>query len=298
MKNNTPLSLLLLSILTATRIDAQDQVKTPKQESTAKKTSHWVVGANYLSNNVYLGRKDSIVTPYITPSIGYHDKSGFFISGSVSYLPGNGENRIDMSTVEGGYSYASDKFNVEVSAAKDFYSDQSFAVTSEINGRLSASLSYDFGILEPSLDLGMEFSGTPDIGLGFGLGHSFTIIDDIFETDPAVHINAATQNFYANYFSKRRYSAKRPGGGKTQNIAAGLANASKLQIMDYEFEAPFEYTIKKKLKLNFTPTLAIPINPSAVTLSTQTSGNKPATQTATENLSSTLYFSLGFSYTL
>jgi hypothetical protein len=292
------LPVALFCILMASTVSAQAQQKPAEKDSAKEKKSHWVVGTTYQSDAVYLGRKDSVAIPYISPSIGYHDKSGFFITGSVSYLSGTGNNRIDVGTIEGGYSYSSDDFNAGISAAKDFYSDQSFAVTSEISGRLSASLSYDFGFVEPSIDLGMEFSGSPDIGLDLGLGHSFTIIEDRFEVDPAIHLNAATQNYYANYYNKRRYSAKRQGGTKTQNILASLANPSKFQIMDYEFEAPFEYTIKKKLKLNFTPTLAIPVNPSTITLSGKTSGNNAASQTVTENLSSTFYFSIGFTYTL
>ena len=282
--------------MTGAHVRAQGIV--PKKDSTKKKESHWVFGATYQSNDVYLGRKDSVAVPYLTPSIGYHDKSGLFITGSFSYLPGADENRIDVSTVEAGYSHSSDKFNVELSVAKDFYSDQSFAVTSEIKGRFSASLSYDLGFIEPSLDLGAEFSDQADIGIGFGVGHSFTIIEDVFEVDPTVHVNGATQNFYGNYYSKRRYNPNRKGGNSKNTTAASLANASQFQIMDYEFEAPFEYTVKKKLKFNFTPTIAIPVNPSTVTTVSKSTGNTATTQTSVESLSSVFYFSLGFSYTL
>jgi len=296
MKNPYAPSLLIAGLVLFS-CAALAQEKTPKKDTTEPKKSHWVIGATYQSDAVYLGRKDSVSIPYITPSIGYHDKSGFFVTGSLSYLPGSGENRIDVGTVEAGYSYTSDKFNAEVSAAKDFYGDQSFAVTSEIGARLSTSLSYDFGPVEPSLDLGAEFSGNVDIGVGLGIAHSFTIIEDHFEVDPSFHINMGSQNYYANYYSKRRYSAKRQGGNP-KNISASLANPSKFQVMDYEFEAPFEYAVNKKLKFSFTPTLALPVNPSTVTLNSKTGGNNTASQTTTENLSSTFYFSLGFSYTL
>lgn len=290
-----PLALLCIFFFTGTGARAQE--RSPKKDSTAKKESHWVFGATYQNNDVYLGRRDSVAIPYITPSIGYHDKSGFFVTGSASYLPASGENRFDVGTIEAGYSHTSDKFNAEVSAAKDFYSDQSFAVTSEIKGRLAASLSYDLGFIEPSIDLGAEFSDKADIGAGLGLGHSFTLIEDRFEVDPTVHVNAATQNFYGSYYSKRRYSAKRTGGNP-KNIAASIANAAQFRIMDYELEAPFEYTIMKKLKLTFTPTLAIPVSPSTVTLVSKSTGNTANKQSSVENLSSVFYFSLGFSYTL
>jgi hypothetical protein len=297
LRSPVAISGLLLFVFSISFVGARAQGHTPQNSSTKKKESHWVVGTTYENDQVYLGRKDSVAVPYITPSIGYHDKSGLFITGSVSYLPGAGQNRFDVSTIEAGYSYASDKFNLEVSAAKDFYSDQSFAVTSEIKGRFSASMSYDLGLIEPSLDLGADISDQADIGIGLGVGHSFTMIEDVFEVDPAVHVNGATQNFYDNYYKKRRYSPNRHGGNSKSLVAGAIANASQFQIMDYELEAPFEYTVKKKLKFSFTPTLAIPVNPSTVTTVSKSSGSAATVQSSTESLGTVFYFSLGFSYT-
>ena len=58
-----------------------------------------------LSNSIYNGRKDSVATPYITPMIGYYDKSGFFIDASLSYLAKAGSSRIDMYNIDAGYDY-------------------------------------------------------------------------------------------------------------------------------------------------------------------------------------------------
>lgn len=48
--------------------DARAQTP-PKKDEAAKKGSHWVFGATYLGNDVYLGRRDSVAIPYFTPSI-------------------------------------------------------------------------------------------------------------------------------------------------------------------------------------------------------------------------------------
>jgi len=302
MRNLFWLSGPLCSFFLVSSYHAEAQQKPPHKDSPSpNKSSHWQAGVTYQSDDVYLGRKDSASVPYITPSIGYHDKSGLFIAGSVSYLPGNGENRIDVSTLEGGYSYSSDNFNAEFSAAKDFFSDQSFAVNSEIMGRLSASLSYDFGFIEPSFELGANFSDKPDFGLGIGVEHSFSVIEDRLEIDPAFHVNAASQNYYANYYNKRRYSNNRKGnkhgGTTTSTVTAGVMDASRFQIMDYELSAPIEYTMKK-WKFNFSPTLAIPVNPSVVTITSKPSGGGSGTsQTSTESLSNTFFWTLGVSYT-
>ncbi|PWT99339.1 MAG: hypothetical protein C5B52_10800 [Bacteroidetes bacterium] len=253
--------------------------------------SHWMTGLSYMSDNVYQGRKDSAAVPYITPSIGYYHKSGFFVNGSLSYLPVSGESRIDLVTIEAGYSHYTEHFNMELSAAKDFYSDESFSVSSEISGRLSAYFSYDFNFIEPYVDLGANIGSSNDIGIGLGLQHSISFLEDHFVISPALLMNSGTQNFYANYYNKRKFGPNR--NNKNPNIiSVTLNDASRFQVMDYELTAPFEYTLQKKLKLNFTPTYAIPVNPSDITV--EANGNSK--KTVPENLSNVFYFSVGFTY--
>ena len=291
---------ILCSIFLIGSPRAWAQVKPVKKNNATEKSSHWISELAYQSNDVYLGRRDSVSVPYITPSVGYHDRSGLFLTGSFSYLPNVGASRIDVVTIEGGYSYMSDDLSFEISAAKDFYSDQSYAVSSEINGRVSAHLSYDLDFIEPSLDFGANFAQSSDVVLGFGLEHSFSFLKEKLEIDPAFRANMSTQNYYANYYSKRRYSQQR-NTGKGNNAAsttASLANASRFQIMDYEWESSVEYKLNKRIKFSFTPTLAIPVDPSTVTLVTKSSGNTTSSTTSTEDLSPVFYFSLGVSYTL
>jgi len=270
-----------------------------KKDNAPSKQSHWDLSLTYLSDNVYLGRRDSTSIPYITPTVVYYDKSGFFISGSISYLPGADNNRIDVATIEGGYSYASDKLNVEISAGKDFYSDQSFAVNSAISGRVSSYLSYDLGFIQPSLELGADFSGSVDIGAGFGLEHSFTVIEDKLEINPAVKVNAGMQNFYNNYYKSRRYNSSRSKNKNSGTVTGSIADASRFQIMDYECSSAVEYTLRKNIKINFTPVFAIPVNGSVITLSTKPStGSGGGTSTYRENLSNIFYWSVGVKITI
>lgn len=278
-------------ILVLTVCTASAQVK---DTAKAKKKSSWVAGLAYQSDDVYLGRRDSVAVPYLTPSFGYHDKSGFFATASVAYLPASGQNRIDAGLLEAGYAYQGDQVNVEVSATKTFYSDQSFAVSSGIGGWVSTHFSYDFGPVEPGVDLNLDFSDKIDPVVSLGLTHSFSLIEGQLEIDPAAHANLASQNYYANYYSKRRYSSKRKSG----NVMASIGNPSKFQVMDYEFEAPVELTLQKKWKFTFTPTLALPVNPATVTLVTHGNGGASTTQTSTESLSDVFFFSVGVTYTL
>src|ERR1700712_5740709 len=106
----TTISLLLLTIIfTASAQEDTTAKKTVAlEDTTAKKPvsapvkSYFSAGLSYLTNSVYNGRKDSVATPYITPTIGYYDKSGFFIDGSLSYLSRAGSSRIDLFNIEAG----------------------------------------------------------------------------------------------------------------------------------------------------------------------------------------------------
>ena len=122
-KNCLTLLLPAFCLVLSVTLHAQDS-ESEKESSTDK--SYFKVGLNYINDNVYLGRKDSVKVPYLTPSIGYYHKSGFYITGSLSYLPTSGESRIDLYTVETGYSFSTKKTEGEFSVSKDFFSSQSF----------------------------------------------------------------------------------------------------------------------------------------------------------------------------
>jgi hypothetical protein len=267
-------------------------------EKAVVKPNPWRVGLSYLSDNVYQGRKDSVALPYVTASFGYYHKSGLFLVSSASFVTGYSENHIDLVSLEGGYNYSSDKVNFEISASKDFYSPQSFNVKSEIEGRLDAYFSYDLGFIEPNIQAGMNYAAQSDYGVGLGLEHSFSFLEDRLEASPTFLANLSTENFNASYYSKRRYSADRRSknkGNSTSDITAVLSNASKFQLMDYEFSLPSSYTVNN-LTLNFTPTYALPVNPSDVSISQKQSNGNTTKQTTPEVLHNVFYWSLGLMY--
>src|SRR5579883_1873354 len=70
--------------------------------------SYFSAGVNYVSNNVYLGRKDSVTIPYISPYVEYHNKTGIYGNLMASYLPVSINGRspdFDLLTLEGGYMH-------------------------------------------------------------------------------------------------------------------------------------------------------------------------------------------------
>ena len=210
-------------------VKAQDSTKSDGSDK-----SYFEVGLSYLSNNVYLGRNDSLKIPYLTPSFNYYNKSGFYAGTSLSYLNSTGNSRIDLVEMEAGYAFTKDKFSGILSVEKDFYNSQSKNVKAETKGSLNGTLAYDFGFIKPMLQGGIVFSARDDYYAGFGVDHSFFFADDNVEINPSLVINASTQNYYNSYYIKRKFATKR----KNQTVAvtttkAYLPNASAFKIMDY-----------------------------------------------------------------
>jgi hypothetical protein len=89
--------LLLISLLSCHFTYAQN-------DSSGKK-SYFKVGASYLSNAVYSGRKDSATVSYLKPSLGYFHRSGFFVSAEMSLLVNSADaGRMDEVALETGYN--------------------------------------------------------------------------------------------------------------------------------------------------------------------------------------------------
>jgi hypothetical protein len=258
--------------------------------------SYWEAGISYLSNSTYLGRQDSLKVPYITPTISYYNKSGLFITGSMSYLNSAGVSRIDLIEFQAGYTLIIKKFSGEISATKDFYNSQSQNVKSETTGSINATISYDFGFIKPVVQGGIVFNSRDDYNAGFGLEHSFFFDDDNFEVTPSFLVNASTQNYYNTYYVKKKYAKKKKNAtGPGTTISAYLPNASEFKIMDYEFSLPMDYSAGKFI-FNFTPTLAFPVNPNIVTTTTTPPSGISSTKTKVEKLSNLFFWSVGVTY--
>lgn len=257
--------------------------------------SYFEIGVSYLSDNVYFGRKDSAKIPYISPTIGYYAKSGFYINGSFSYIPTSGENRIDAFILETGWDFSIGDFDGEINATKNFYNSTSTNVKSEISGSIGATAGYDFGFIKPSAQGTLAFgTNFTDYSLTLGLEHTFEVVPEKFEFTPSFFFNESTQNYYGSYYSKRRYTKRKTKAGVpiTYKVSADLTDVSKFKPMDYEFTLPIDYTVKK-FTFTFTPSYTIPVNPNTVNLVLTPNVGPTISKTFTETLSNTFFFSLG-----
>ena len=286
----TSVPFMTFFLLFSVFASAQDETGSPQNDSPKP---YFKTSFEYLNNNVYLGRKDSVAIPYFTPQITYHFKSGLFLNASASYLPT--ESRVDVSTIGAGYAFSKKKWDGELSAEKYFYSNQSYNVKAETKGGVSANIGYDAGFIEPSITGSISFSTKNDYASSFSLEHYFSLFHDNADISPSFVINASTQNSYAQYYQKRKYTKTKKGKIAGYTATANTLNTSDFKVLDYEFSAPMDYTLKR-FTISFTPTYAIPVNPSTVMLNIKTAGGATATRTFTEKLSNTFYWTVGLAY--
>ncbi|HSZ86592.1 MAG TPA: hypothetical protein VK787_11205 [Puia sp.] len=269
-----------------------------------KPKSFWLANINYLSNNVYLGRKDSVPSPYFTASVGYYDKSGFFVNASASYLTKPGQERIDLATIDGGYSLIKTKFEGLITISKYIFSSESYNVRSEIEGSANIFVAYDFGFIKPTLQGTLNFGDNTDFAAGLGLEHTFYAAQKNLTITPTFDANASTQNYYNNYYKIRRYSVRRPilKAVRLQrllneiSISGYVENPGEFKILDYEWSIPVTYSVKR-FTFSFSPSYTVPTNAAVVdvTIVSARLGTRTK-ERGKEQLTNSFFFITGVSY--
>jgi len=255
--------------------------------AAAPAKSYGKLSVSYLTNSVFNGRKDSLLTPYITPTLGYYDKSGFFADGAMSYLARTGIDGIDLVTLDAGYDFSIHKFDGEIMGSKFFYNSNSTNTKSEVSGSLSASAAYDFGFIHPTLQGSLNFGKSTDYAVSFSLDHAFYAANNNLVITPSLLVNASTQNYYGSYYNNRKYAKLRKK--VYYDITADVSDASRFKLLDYECSVPIDYTVKK-FTFSFIPAFAIPVNPAVVTVNTKASAASPTvSKTVTEKTDNSFF---------
>jgi hypothetical protein len=274
-------------------------------KKSKESVSYFKGSGSYLSNAVYNGRQDSLITPYITPSVGYYDKSGFYAAASLSYLSNSSGSRIDLFSLDAGYDFSlNDQWSGSVYAEKSFYNQSSTAIQSDIKGSLGGNLTYDFGLLQCTAGTDLLFAKKADISANFGLAHAFTLGEEgsLFTISPTVFANLSTLHFYEGYTNRKAGKKAAQLIPNLQSVEAiTTVNNNKFTLLDYELSLPITYD-GEKMGFYITPTYAIPQNPIYTTTTTtiklrngtQTSQTVDSTPQAEKNLQNNFYLELGF----
>ncbi len=239
--------------------------------------SYFMFGLNYVNNNVYLGRKDTVTIPYISPCIGYHYKNGLYAKAMVSEAPAQGT--LDLLTLEAGYDHTfSDHLNGGLNIDKFYYNKNSTSIRATTKGSAGINGQYTNDWIEPQITFNADFNKSTDYVLSLLLDHNFRYKEKTLNIFPAVSVNIGTQHYYDEYFINRLLKKD-----KALKLKKVVANAGNFVPLDYEVSSKITYRVTKWL-FTLIPTYAIPLSPASITL--------PGQKTFREKLSNTFYMEL------
>ena len=290
-----------LSIFIIFCFQAKSQTKIEEKESYFK------ADLNYLNDLVYLGRKDSIAVPYVTATLGYYHKSGFYVSGALSYLPSSTQSKIDLITVDAGYDYTiNDVFSGSVYGEKYFYNKSSNSIKSDISGVIDGSLTADLSAIQLGVDAGISFASKTDFTTTLSASHLFSFGEEKqgFSLNPSFNVNFSTLNFYEGLTNKKFGKKHLINNPNYLSISSTtVANKQGFTLMDFEFSVPMEYKFDKFV-FYLTPYYAIPKNPITTTTDatiTLRNGSTikqqiDSTPWSEKNLTSLFYLEIGLNF--
>ncbi|WP_428330159.1 hypothetical protein [Mucilaginibacter sp.] len=258
--------------------------KVKHDDKSTDGTSSIKFGINYSSNNVFMGRTDTIRTPTIIPQIKYTLKSGIYFSGSIDIIPNRKKKKLDGGDLTAGYDFdITDDLSGGASYSKLFYNSTSTQIASAISSTFNANLNYDIGnIISPSIsaDYNINKQGiNNDIFVNFSLTHDFIVAGvfgdaDILLISPTATANTGTENFYDAYLTKKTFKNAKRTAAQNALITKYTNMLSQYKLLDYEFSAPVEYKSGHFI-FQFTPTYAIVQNQLPKGISTRIS-TKPS----------------------
>lgn len=269
--------------------------KKSVQEISSKNDSYFLTDMSYINDAIFMGRRDSIKAPYVFPSIGYYDTSGFFLDASASYLTSSNESRIDLFLLSAGYLFSDIVLSGGISGTGYFYNGDSYNVRSETVGDISGFLTIDLKSVEISLLASTFFNdgSSTDIFTGLVLGHTFSNTEDTFLLNPSIAVYGGSQNFYEAYYNTSRLGNRKGAGlGQGSNAGSTISNeviieeASKFNILSVDLSLPIQYYYNQFI-FSFKPVLALPQSPATITTEDTV---------IAEDLDSVFYFSVGISY--
>lgn len=274
------------------------QAQNPGEKTSG--LSYFLADVSYMSDAVFMGRRDSVRAPYVYSSLGYYDRSGFFGSFGASYLVASEEQRFDLFQINAGYLYSKNDFSAGLSGTKYFFDEESYNVQSEIEAGITALLAYDLQAAEISLSASAYFSenDSPDLAVDLMLDRSFLALEGDLILTPAIILEAGTQYFYEEYYNTSRLGNRKGGGNgqgpggndgmQTTMTSVSIAEASEFNILNIEARLPLMYFYRQFI-FSFTPAVAFPQTPASITT---------ADGVYEEELDSVFYWSAGISYWL
>jgi hypothetical protein len=254
--------------LVITSLQAQSYRNTADSSPRETTFSYLMADLSYISDAVFMGRRDSVAAPYLMPSLGYYHKTGFFADASVSYLTAEGEERVDLFLISGGYRFKKSAFSGRLSGTAYFFNDQSYNIQSETLGNLLASVGYDWKLLETYIGASTYFntSGNTDFFLDFSLQKQLELLNQKALLRPTLSLYMGSLYFYQAYYNSKQFGNRQGNGtgsaASNQQENLIVSKASEFNPLSLELGLPFSY-YSGSFIFSVQPAVAFPLTPAS-----------------------------------
>jgi hypothetical protein len=225
------------------------------QDSTAAKKVQLKIGVNYNSNLHYYGRTDSLRSSGFFPMAELWLGQNFYINAAPIFV----NNKSIGTTYAGsvttaGFLKASEKAVVHLYALKPFYKGESTLVQSALKAQAGATFSALSKVVNLTLGGDVKYSNQFDYAATASLDHLIRIQreNNIFIIDPAITVNAGTQNFLRVYREKKR-------GLLFPREVTVTEKSRAFNLLSCEASVPLIY-VKGKVQVMATPAYVVPLN--------------------------------------
>ncbi|MBC7554745.1 MAG: hypothetical protein H7257_12280 [Taibaiella sp.] len=252
------------------------------EEDPYDELSYYFAGGNFLSDNVYLGRKDSTKLPYLSTYAGYQFHNGIYAKATASYALTKRTGHFDLLTLELGYDRTFGQHLLTgVSIEKYFYQRNSPGVKAAIQESGCLYAQYKSAVIEPTASLTMNRSKATDVIVSLGIDHVFRYRENTLNLVPAIFFNYGSVNYYSQYFINRQLKKDH-----TLMIAEAVKDAAGYKPLDLEFSLRTTLRAGEWL-FTLNPVYSVPLSAATITL---------PNKTIQEKLSSSLVIELDVCY--
>lgn len=272
MKNKLLLTFFLfVAMYSHGQTDSSDQKKIQVE-----------AGLQFISNQTYAGRTDSLKLPVVIPEFNLEFQKGFFINTKGYLNLSGGTTTFDGVSIEPGYEFSKKNWNGSLSVIKNFISDSSNLIIAPVKASLEFYLDKETKILTPYIGSEYAFSGEGNDfilygGLSKNISFSKEDAKTTVEAAPSFSLTAGSQNFYYSFL--KSFSSNGQSRAKVSGVGRGRGNGNggstttttttttttveqqskQFTLLSSAFELPITVTAHK-LKWVTTPTLETPVN--------------------------------------
>jgi hypothetical protein len=249
-----------------------------QKDSSDQKKLRVSGGLQFISNQTYAGRTDSLKLPVLIPEFNFEFTKGFFINTKGYLNLSGGKTSFDGVSIEPGYEFSKKNWNGSFSVIKNLISDSSNLIIAPVKASLEFYLNKETKVLTPYIGSEYVFSaeGNDFIvygGLSKNISFSKEDAKASVSAEPSLGLTGGSQNFYYSFLKsfssngQSRAQGKGRGRGNggsttttTTTTTTTVAQQSKqFTLLASSIELPLTVTAHK-FKWVTTPALETPIN--------------------------------------